>query len=94
MAKDALTLILLFTGVFILLMILIAGISANSADRNTNLTDTQDTNAVHEAQVAEQQKPFIMGLTGLQMLLLVVLILGGISIFIGSIVRQKRQNRY
>lgn len=82
MASGATTLIFLFVGVFLLIMVVLAGISSNNNDNTTNLSDTQDTQAVQDAQNIEMQKPFLLGLSGFQMILLVVLILGGIGLFL------------
>jgi len=85
MASSATTLIFLFVGVFLLLMVVYAGIAAPGQNYNSNTSDTQNTQAEQDTQNTEMQKPILMGLGGFQMILLVLLILGGIGIFLKAI---------
>lgn len=85
-----LKLILLFVGVFLMSILIITAIGSSDKNETTNFTEVQDPQSVQEAQVIEQQKPFIMGITGLQTIILVVLILGGIGTFIMLIVGRGR----
>jgi hypothetical protein len=81
-----LKLILLFVGVFLMSILVITAIGSGDKNETTNYTEVQDPQAIQEAQVLEQQKPFILGISGLQTIILVVLILGGIGTFIMLIV--------
>jgi hypothetical protein len=86
MAQDkTLNLIFLFVGAFLLVLIAIAGLNAYNQDQTTDTSDTQDTDAARKAVMEGQQQPFVLALSGLQMILLVVLVLGGIGVFITAI---------
>lgn len=92
--KSPLTLLLIFVGVFLLVMIAIAGITSMNQNNNTNTTETQDVQSEQINQSIEYTKPFIIGLGGFQMLLLVVLIFGGIGTFILLITKSFRRRRW
>jgi len=83
MAIDGnLKLILLFVGVFLLSILVITSLGSEDKNVTTNLSEVQDPQAVERAAATEQTKPFVMGISGLQLIILVVLILGGIGTFI------------
>lgn len=82
MATSATNLIFLFVAVFLLLMVAYAGVSAYQKNNNTDTSTTQDLSVQSEEQANELQKPFLMGLGGFQILLVVVLIFGGIGVFL------------
>ena len=89
MPKSNINLIFLFVGIFILLIIAIAGLSAKHTVDLTNTTDQQDVQNVQDQQVSGETQPFVFGLSGFFMIVLVVLILAGIGMFIKIISRGK-----
>ena len=83
MAKyNATILIFIFVGVFLLLMVAYAGLSAKDQQDTTNTSEVQVVHNAQDEQIVNAQKPFLMGLGGFYWILLFVVILGGIGIFI------------
>lgn len=80
--KSGLTLIILFVGAFLLTLIVIAGIGQKDVGSTTDISQVQDTMKAADDTATEQIKPFILGLSGIQMVLLVLLALGGIGVFL------------
>jgi hypothetical protein len=86
--KSTLTLIFLFAGLFMLAMVIYAGISA-ARDVNTveNTTEYQNIDQTQHDAIVEQEKPFVIGISGLMVLLVVILILAGIGLFMKLILK-------
>lgn len=87
---PTLKLILLFVGVFLISILVITTLGSGDKNTTTNLSEVQDPQAVQNAQIQEQQKPFILGISGLQTIILLVLVFGGIGTFILLIVGKGR----
>jgi hypothetical protein len=79
---STVNLIFLFAGIFMLLMMTFAALSAKDQTDKTNQSDEQDVKPQQDEQIAGAQKPFIIGLGGFYWLVLFVLILAGIGVFI------------
>jgi TRAP-type C4-dicarboxylate transport system permease small subunit len=90
MATSATNLIFLFVAVFLLLMVAYAGVSAYQKNNNTDTTTTQDLTVQQNQDANNLQQPFLMGLGGFQMILLVVLVFGGIGMFLKIIFGRRR----
>jgi hypothetical protein len=90
-----LKLILLFVGVFLLSILVITSLGGGDKNETTNYTEVQDPQSVERAEAIENTKPFVLGISGLQIIILVVLVLGGIGTFImlisGSMGRGKHR---
>jgi hypothetical protein len=90
MAKNnTLNLIIIFAGVFMLLMLAYAGLSAKDQQDTTNVSEVQDLHNVQEEQIAGIQQPFLWGLNGFYLILLVVLVFGGVGVFIKLILGRR-----
>jgi len=90
MVKHATTLIIVFVGVFLLLMLAYAGLGAENNKDQTNTTEVQALHQEQDTQIIETSKPLLMGLGGMQLIILVVLILGGIGTFLALILGKRR----
>ena len=87
--NSTLTIIFLFVGIFLLLMVAFAALQGKTTVDLTNQSDEQDVHNVQDEQIAGAQKPFLIGLGGFYYIVLFVLILGGIGVFIKIILGRK-----
>jgi Na+/proline symporter len=83
MAKyGALTFVLIFIGLFVLLAVVVTGLATQDQNNTTNLTDTQDVQSEQKSQTQDLQNQAIWGMSKLQIGLIILGVLIAIGVFL------------
>jgi len=91
-SMGALLIIFTFIGVFALLAVVVAGLATQDDGNTTNLSDTQDTQAIDKARTEELQGRVIWGLSKVQIVLIIIGILAVIGIFLKVLMGRSKRN--
>ena len=90
MAKyGALTFILLFIGLFVLLAVVVTGLATQDKNDTTNLSDTQDVQSADKAATENLQNQAIWGMSKLQIGLIILGVLIAIGVLLKVLVGKK-----